>query len=108
MNLTKAESEVFWPLYREFQMELQKINDQRVNLIMDYAKNYERLSDDKADSIIKEYMDFQNAQLKLKKQYLKKFNKILPSKKVARFYQLENKIDAVINYELAAEIPLVK
>jgi len=58
--------------------------------------------------ILDEYLAIESERLALRKAYLPKFRQALPDKKVVRFYQLENKIQAAVNYELAANIPLVK
>ena len=108
MLLSEQESEAFWPLYNDYQNELRKVGDRWAKLITDYAKNYETLSDDQAQSMLKDFFDVEEARLKLRKSYVKKFEKVLPQKKLTRYYQIENKLEAVIKYELAAAIPLVK
>ena len=90
------------------QDNLNKINDRKVKLIMDYAKNYGNISDTMAKDMLKEFFDIQNATLKLKKKYVKKFENVLPPKKVFRYFQTENKLDALINIQLASEIPLMR
>ncbi len=108
MGLTSAEADVFWPLYREYQSEQASLGDREVKLIMDYSDNYGVMTDDMAKTMLDEWLDIEDKDLKLKKKYAKKFRKILPELKVTRFFQIENKLDAVINNELAAEVPLVE
>jgi hypothetical protein len=108
MDLTPTEADAFWPLYREYQSQRAAIGDREVQLITDYADNYLVMTDDKAATMLDEWFDIQNKDLALKKKYIKKFRKILPDLKVTRYFQLENKLDAVIDNELAAEIPLVE
>ena len=108
MELTQQESQAFWPVYNEYWNNLNKINDRKVKLIMDYAKNYGNISDTMAKDMLKEFFDIQNATLKLKKKYVKKFENVLPPKKVFRYFQTENKLDALINIQLASEIPLMR
>lgn len=108
MDMTEAESTAFWPLYREYRGEMAKVGDRSAALITDYAKNYETMTDLQAEAMVKEAQEIAKKQLSVREDYMKKFKKILPPKKVARFYQIENKLDAVIGYELAAEIPLAK
>jgi hypothetical protein len=107
MDMTEAESQAFWPLYREYRGEMAKVADRGAALITDYAKNYGTLTDMQAEAMLKESQEIAKKQLSVREDYMKKFKKILPPKKVARFYQIESKLDAVINYELAQEIPLV-
>jgi len=108
MSFTEAEAQEFWPVYYDFQAALRKVGDRRVQLIMDYAKNYERLSDKQAQKILNDHFKIAKARIKTEKRYMKKFKRILPIKKVARYIQLENKMESVINVELAANIPLIR
>jgi len=107
LNLSGEESTEFWPLYDEYTAEKKRINDKMVKLITDYAANYENLSDELATSLVKDSMKVQSDLLKNRKKYMKKFKKILDPKTLARYYQIENKLDAVANLTLARGIPLV-
>ncbi len=108
MELTQAEDAKFWPVYDSYQKDLGKINEKMVAMIVDYAKNYETLTDGKANQLLTTNLALEKDLLKLKESYLPKFSAVLPQKKVARYYQLENKIQAVIRYDLAERIPLAK
>ena len=108
MQLTDAEDAKFWPVYDSYQAELDKLVQRLLVVILDYADQYKMLSDQKAMGILDEYLAIESERLALRKAYLPKFRQALPDKKVVRFYQLENKIQAAVNYELAANIPLVK
>ena len=108
MQLTDAEDAKFWPVYDSYQKDMEKINQKIGDLILDYAKNFESLTDAKADELLKTNLSMEKEILQLKTSYLPKFKAVLPAKKVARYYQLENKIQAVGRYDLAEKIPLVK
>ncbi len=108
MQLTEAESQPFWNLYNEYQGELYTIHNKRISIIKDFAKNYESLSNEKADELWINYMNYQTELLKLKKEYYKKFKKVLPVGKAARFFQAENKIETLVNAQLALEIPMIE
>lgn len=110
LKLTETEEKGFWSLYDSFQGELDKINERLANLIVDYAKEYnaKSLSDEKAKQIMKDYLASEEDIIKLKKSYLSKFDSVIPGKKVMTYYQLENKIQAVIRFDLAGEIPLAQ
>ena len=107
MDLTEAEAKTFWPLYDQYQNELFLLRGHTAGLINDYSKSYGAMSDDKAKALLDEFVNIQDLSVKLLQAYLPKFREILPAKKVARYYQIENKIQAVLYYELAREIPLV-
>jgi hypothetical protein len=108
MKLTETEAKAFWPVYESYQKDIGKIVERSKKLIEDYAKNYEAMTDATAKKLTDDMISIENDRLKLKKDYLPKFRKVLSDKKVARYYQLENKIFAVVSYELAKVIPLVK
>ena len=107
MTLSDAESGPFWSLYNEYNAELYKVHTERVNIIKDFAANYESMTDEKADGLVNRSLAYQTKLLKLNKSYYKKFKKILPASKAALYFQVESKIDALIDAELATEIPLV-
>jgi len=108
MDLTDAEAKAFWPIYQEYQTKLTKINERIANLIIEYAKNYQNMTNDIAKKLMKESMAVEKERLALKASLLPKFQKALPAIKVARYYQIENKIQAVVQYGLADSIPLVE
>jgi hypothetical protein len=108
MQLTESEAKAFWPVYESYQRDLGKINDRLVKLINDYAASYQTMTDAAATKLSDEAVAIEADRTKLAQSYLAKFRKVLPPTKVARYYQIENKVRAVVNYELAAEIPLVK
>ena len=107
MQLTEAESVPFWTLYNEYQGKLYLVQNKRIAIIKDFAENYENLTDEKADELWTSTMAYSQEILKLKKAYYSKFKKILPAGKAARFFQAENKIETMINAQLALDIPLI-
>lgn len=108
MALTPQEAEAFWPLYDEYVNERRKVGDLRVKVITDYAANYQSMTNELARSIADESIKYEEKKLKLKKKYIKKFRKILPDIKVVRYFQLESKLDAIIDFDLASQIPLME
>jgi hypothetical protein len=110
MELTEAEAKAFWPVYEQYQKDLHKINDGIATLISGYAKEYNAnsLTDEKAKQLVDRYIALEEQEVKLKKSVMPKLSKALPGRKVARYMQLENKVRALVKYELAAEIPLAQ
>jgi hypothetical protein len=108
MDLTPEEMQTFWPLYREYRLDAAKVADRVVALISAYADAYQDLSDAAADKLLVDFVNIEKARARLKEKYLPRFKKVLPARKVARFYQLENKLDITILNEMAQNIPLVK
>jgi hypothetical protein len=108
LTLTDAEAAQFWPVYERYEKDLKGVNDRLVALIEDYTTHYQGLSDDHARKLAEDYLTVEEDRAKVRRTYLADFAKALPGKKVARFYQIENKMDAVIRYDLAAQIPVVE
>lgn len=108
MEMTEAEAEQFWPVYDRYQEGLGRIIDRELELINTFAKNYETMSDGVAKQLLEDYLQLQDDLFALKQSYLPKFRAVLPDRKVARYYQIENKIEAVLDLDLAANIPLVQ
>ena len=110
MELTESEAKAFWPIYGAYQKDLEKINRRIVNLLDSYAADAraKTLTDDKAKKLIDEALAIEQAEASLKTTYAPKLEKVLPVKKVARYLQIENKIRALVKYDLAQGVPLVK
>ena len=108
MDLTDAEAKAFWPLYQEYQTKLVKINERIAKLIVEYAENYKSMTNEIAKKLMKESVAVEKERVALKESLMPKFQKALPAIKVARYYQIENKIQAVVQYSLADSIPLVE
>jgi hypothetical protein len=108
MELTESEANAFWPVYEAYQAELSKFRDRDSNLIEEFAANFGTMSDDVAKNLLDDFLSIDSEYLKLRQSYLAKFRAVLPNTKVARYYQLENKIDAVLEYEQARRIPLIR
>ena len=77
-------------------------------MIKDFADAYEKMTDETAKKLMDEYMAIEALGPKLRQAYLPKFRKVLPETKVVRYYQIENKIQAALFYEIASNIPLIK
>jgi hypothetical protein len=108
MQFTETEAKVFWPLYEKYQAELFLVRARTAKLISDYAAAYEKMTNGTAKKLLDESVAIEGLRLKLATTYLPKFRKALSDVKVVRYYQIENKINAVLYYELAATIPLIK
>jgi hypothetical protein len=108
MELTDAEAKAFWPVYENYQNELFLLRLRTARFIKEYSEAYKDMKNEKAKALLDEAMTIESLGLKLRQAYLPKFRNVLPEKKAARYYQIENKIQAALNYELAKEIPLVQ
>ena len=107
MLLTNSEAARFWPLYDEYRAEMNKIGDKRVKLITDFAANRDSMSEDEGLRLLKERLDIEKEKNDVRGDYVKKFNKELSARTTARFFQIDQKLDAAVEAALAARIPLI-
>jgi len=108
LELTSKEAEAFWPVYKAYQDQLTPLRDRAVKLIVSYGEKFETLTDDDAKAMLEELLSINEAESQVRRECLPKFEAALPIKKVARFYQIDNKINAEIRYQLSLEIPLLE
>jgi hypothetical protein len=108
MDLTDAEAKVFWPIYQEYQTKLTQINERTRKIIDEYAKNYQNMTNEVAQKLLKESLAMEKERLALKVNIMPKLLKVLPAIKAARYYQIEKKIQDVLEYHLSESIPLVE
>lgn len=108
LTLTEEQAAAFWPLYREYRGDMDKVGDGMIALITNYASSYNTLGDEQATDLVKQFLDLQKKTGEIKKKYVSRFGKILPGKALMRFYQIENKLDTIVMAAVAEEIPLVK
>jgi hypothetical protein len=108
MDLEPREAEAFWPLYREYRNDMAKVNDRYVKLLVTYAESYDALSDQLAAKILRQYLEIEKGRTAVKAKYVPRFEKVLPARKVMRFFQADNRLDALVNAELTAEVPLAR
>jgi hypothetical protein len=107
MDLTEAEAAKFWPVYDAYQAEQGKLAQRTITLIKDYSANYQNMTDMVADKLLTDLLTIEKDRVALMASYRPKFAAVLPARKATRYYQIENKIRAIVNYELADAIPLV-
>ena len=107
MQLAPAESQGFWAVYNDYEAERTKVNDRAVKVITDYAAAFPDVGDARANTLLAESFDAESDLVALKKKYAKRFAKVLAPARVARFFQIERKLDAVQNLRVVAQIPLI-
>jgi len=112
MGLSEVEAKAFWPIYDAYQKDLQQINERIGKMIGAYADAYNKgkgsIPDATAKKLLDEALGIEEAEVVLKRSYIPKLNVALPPAKVARYIQIENKIRAVVRFDLAANVPLVQ
>ena len=107
MSFTPQESEAFWPIYRSYRADVDKVTDRLVELVLEYADLYPNVPDQKAAQMLKTYAKLEADLLGVKRKYLKKMGKVLPAAKVLRFAQLDNRFDLGMRVALAGSLPML-
>jgi hypothetical protein len=108
LRLNEKEAAVFWPIYQSYETDLKRIEDTRLQVVQDYVANYDKMTDDSAKELIKKKLALEEQRIELKKSYLKRFEKILPGKALARYLQLEYRFGLMMDLKNTAEVPLVE
>jgi len=107
VTLTPDEATKFWPIYDQYIKETIAINDTRWSLIKEYAANYDKMTDKFAEDYIKKSAGVDQQLVALREKYIPIFEKVVSPKKTAQWYQVDRRLDLVINLQLWAMIPLV-
>ena len=108
MQFDDTEAASFWPIFRAYDLELSKIGDGRISLIADYIDNYENITDQKADQLMTQVFALEAQRAELKKKYFDKMKKTLSPVTAARFFQIENQIQHIIDLQTSASLPTMQ
>jgi hypothetical protein len=107
VSLTETEATKFWPVYDQYVAEMTKHNDEFFAVIKDYAANQKTITDAQASSMIKRWVEIQIARDQTRQKYIPLFEKVIPGKKVALFFQIDRRLYALLDMQVASEIPLI-
>jgi hypothetical protein len=105
MNFNEKDGAAFWPIYKEYQYERSKLDDRRVAVIKEYTRKYPTLTDAEAKAMAEQMLQCDSDLAALKKKYYKKFNKVLPALTVTKFFQLERRVDLMMDMQVEASLP---
>jgi hypothetical protein len=108
MQFTDSESTAFWPVYRDYARDQQKIGDERVQLIKDYAQHYDTMDDAAAKNLVQRLLNVDAKFGNVRQEYWPKFEKALGAKRAAKFFQVDSRLSLLVNLQLASEIPLLR
>lgn len=108
MYLTNSESAVFWPLYDAYETRMDKIEDRHIREIKAYVQNYEHLSDYDANRKLDEVIAIAQARLDIQKAYIPKFRAVMSPIQVTRFFQVDAKLRALVQCDIARLVPLAQ
>jgi hypothetical protein len=107
MQLSEADGAVFWPIYRAYRADLDKVNDGLIKLVLEYADVYPNVPEERAGQLLKGYLALERKLVDTRADYLKKIAKSLTAAKALRLAQVENRLDLMIRLQLAGAVPLV-
>jgi hypothetical protein len=108
MQFGDAHGASFWPIYRQYDFEMSKLGDVRVQLINDYIKNYDNITNEKADELMSAALALEEQRAELKKKYFDFMKKALSARTAARFFQVENQIQQVVDFQVSASLPAMQ
>src|SRR6476646_658823 len=105
MNFNEKDGVAFWPIYQQYEYERSRVDNRRASVIKQYTQKYPKLTDDEAKAMAEQMFDCESRLAELKKKYYKKFNKVLPALTVATFFQLERRIDLLMDMNVESSLP---
>ncbi len=108
IQFTDDEAVEFWPLHSEYSLALDKLLDERLRILREYLAGSARFTDREATRLAGKVFDLEDQRTRLKRVWFRKFSKVVPAKKAAQFFQIENQLNAVLDLRLAAALPLIR
>jgi hypothetical protein len=108
LALSAEEEEAFWPVYQDYRKAREALAARSAKLIEAYAEHYDSMDDGKAEALLAEWLEIERGETALREGYSAKVNTVLPARKTVRFFQIENKLDAIMQLDVSLRIPLVE
>lgn len=104
VQLRDTDAAAFWPIYRKYEYERSIVDDGRAAVIKEYAKKYSTITDADAKSMTDRMLDYDSRDIALKKKYVREFSKVLPATTVAKFFQLDHRIDLLMGMQVESSL----
>jgi hypothetical protein len=108
MEFTEAEDAAFWPIYREYELDMSKLNDERIAMIQEYGQNYSQITDDLADKLATKALDLESRRQALKGKVYERVKQATSAHTAAKFLQVEHQIQLLIDLQISAALPIIK
>ena len=108
MQFSDSDAAKFWPIFKQYDAELTKIGDGRTQLIVDYARNYDSLTNEEADRLMSKAFELEAQRATLKKKYFDKMKMKLSATQAAKFFLVENQIQHIVDLQISASLPVVQ
>jgi hypothetical protein len=107
MEFTETEDKAFWPIYRDYDAQMQKLADERVALVADYADAFEKMTDDIADALARKALDLERRRQEAKAKAYDRVKSALDGRIALRFLQVEHQLQQLIDLQISASLPIV-
>jgi hypothetical protein len=108
MQLTPQQAAAFWPIYRDYDAEQNKLIDQKLAVFQDYARNFMSMNDEKADQLAQKAMALDDQRMALRKKYYQLMKTAIPTVLVVRFFHVENQIQSLLDLQIASTLPIIE
>lgn len=108
LPLSEAEAEKFWPIYEHYTNDLKHINDEKYDLLRNYAQSFGNISNHDALIYIRRSLEIDQEVQALRSKYVPVVSQVLTGKGTAAFFQLDRRIGMMMDIQLASQIPLVE
>ena len=106
MSMSDTEAQKFWPIYNHYVKDLQKVNDQKYALLKQYAEMWATMSDEDALIYVRHWLEADGEAQALRLKYVPVVSQVLPGRKAATFFQLDRRLNMIIDLQLFSQIPL--
>ncbi len=105
MQLKDKDAAAFWPIYRKYEYERSLVDDGRAEVVKEYTEKYSTISDSDAKSMTQRMLEYDSREITLKKKYFKELSKVLPAITVAKFFQLDHRLDILMAMKVESSLP---
>ena len=108
MQLDDKQARIFWPLYKDYEADLDKLGDEKLAVIQEYATTFMTMTNEKADALAQRAMGLDDQRIALRRKYYELMKQSLPAILVARFFQVENQIQLLVDLKIASNLPIIE
>jgi hypothetical protein len=108
MQLDEKQARIFWPIYKDYEADLDKLGDEKLAIIQAYATNFMTMTNEKADELAQRTMALDDQRIALRRKYYERMKQSLPAILVVRFLQVENQIQLLVDLKIASNLPIME
>jgi hypothetical protein len=108
MQLDDKQARAFWPIYNDYEAELDRLGDEKLAIIQEYAADFLAMTNEKADELAQRVMALDDQRAALRRKYYELMKKSLPAILAVRFFQVENQIQLLVDLKIASNLPIIE